>query len=75
MQGAFTQQEYLQVVVDDNLGLFIAGDDPMPQYARRTADIEKFKLVIDRNWEDSTTDSLYVNGGHIEITLNELLTS
>lgn len=60
------------IIVDDNLGLFVAGAEHMPRYARRISDIEGFKLVIERNWDDMTTDSAYITGGHLEIKLSEL---
>lgn len=57
-----------KIKVDDSLGLFVITGQSGSRFAHRVADIESFKLVIDK---DNYGDTPLVEGGHIAIKINE----
>jgi len=61
-----------KIVVYDDLGLFILKDQAFIDFPHKISDIESFKLHIDRNFTESASDVVRVDGGHIEIKMNEL---
>jgi len=61
-----------KIAVYDDLGLFILKDQAVTDFPHKIADIEGFKLHIDRNFTESASDVARVDGGHIEIKMSEL---
>ena len=61
------------IQVDDNLHLFVINNaGPLDNtYAHDPADIQSFRLVLDKDYSDQCSDNIYIEGGHIEIRLNE----
>ena len=61
------------IQVDDNLHLFVINDEGSKSntFAHNLADIQSFRLVIDKDYSNQCSDNIYIDGGHIEIKIKE----